>query len=111
MAFVEHPGCLWRVVETTARLEGVFGMKAGESWREIICDVILRDEDTGELGYRSIPEHLSPYLYSCPLHFFDMVPERSPRWRKVVRDCHEEHQQREQKNAQQRISKEACFAA
>jgi hypothetical protein len=90
IAHEETPGALWRVVVTTARQNGWFGLKAGQSQRTIVCDMIRRNEDTGELGYCQYAEFESPPLYSCPLHFFDMVPEaRNPRWRKVVRDNHE----------------------
>jgi hypothetical protein len=71
-------------------MDGSFGLKAGESLRTIECDLIRRDEDTGELGFYTVPEIESPPLYSCPLHFLDMVPvERSPLWRHSVRDYHE----------------------
>ncbi|MCL1861898.1 MAG: hypothetical protein FWG52_10295 [Proteobacteria bacterium] len=91
IAYVKTYGTLWRVVETTARVDGALaGMKAGQSYRIIICDEIRRDEDTGELGYRSVPEFESPSSYSCPLHFLDMVPDvLNPLWRNRVRAFHE----------------------
>lgn len=89
IAHVEEAAALWRVVETTARMDGSFGLKAGESLRTIECDLIRRDEDSGELGFYTIPELESPPFHSCPLHFLDMVPEgRSPQWRQSVRDYH-----------------------
>lgn len=96
IAYVEHPGALWRVVDTTARIDGPLGLKAGETRREIFCDVIRRDEDTGELGVRSIPESEKPYDYSCPLHFFELAPVvYSPEWREFVRGCHADAGKRE----------------
>jgi len=90
IAVVETPGALWRVVSTFIRVNGFFvGKKAGESVLTIVCDLIRRDEDTGELYYRSMTESESPTSQSCPLHFLDMVPEtRSARWRQFVRQYH-----------------------
>ncbi|MCL2590589.1 MAG: hypothetical protein FWD67_06850 [Betaproteobacteria bacterium] len=75
IAHVETPTALWRVVVTTARQGCWLGLRPGESRRTIVCDEIRRNEDTGELGFRSFSESEEPPLYSCPLHFFDMVPE------------------------------------
>jgi len=91
VAYVDTPGTLWRVVKTTARQDGVFGLKAGESRRSIVCDEIRRDEDTGELIHRAVPESESPEDLSCPLHFLGMAPvAASPSWRKAVRKFHAE---------------------
>jgi len=90
IAWVEHPGGLWRVVETYARQDIYKGLKAGETRREIVCDIIRRNEDSGGLGVRSIPESEKPTHYSCPLHFLDMTPVYSFEWRASVRRFYEE---------------------
>jgi len=89
VAHVDTPSTLWRVVETTARQDGIFGLNAGQAKRTIVCDLIRRNEDTGELSLLTIPEHESPSDLSCPLHFFYMVPDAaSPSWRQAVRVFH-----------------------
>ncbi|MCL1861735.1 MAG: hypothetical protein FWG52_09425 [Proteobacteria bacterium] len=107
VAYVDTPGTLWRVVKTTARQDGVFGLKAGESRRTIACDLIRRNPDTGELSHCPVPESESPKDLSCPLHFFDMAPvAASPSWRKAVRRFHAE-----QKRALKAFLKTAATAA
>lgn len=79
-----QPKLLWKVVRRTARYDGVFGLKAGESKCHIVCEVLERNGN--EWGHLELTEDWQPTYYTCPLHFLDMTPTISPEWRARVHE-------------------------
>ena len=78
---------LWSLVLVNAKVDGVAGLKAGESTYLIRCD-LLEGSHNG-WGYKGLDESMHPYYYSCPLEYLEIAPDVSPGWRKRVREHHQ----------------------
>ena len=78
---------LWSLVLVNAKVDGVAGLKAGESTYLIRCD-LLEGSHNG-WGYKGRDESMHPYYYSCPLEYLEIAPDVSPGWRKRVREHHQ----------------------
>lgn len=81
---------LWSLVRVTARdtanPEALHNLQPGESRVYIRCDLL---EVSGEgWGFKALDETVSPFYWSCPLHYLDLAPEQSPDWRAGVRKFH-----------------------
>ena len=51
----------------------------------ILCCLL---QGGGEWGYKDMTESMGPYYYTCPVAYFDLVPEANKNWRAKVREHH-----------------------
>ena len=79
---------LWSLVHLTAKVDGVAGLKAGESTYYIRCDLLERGPRGW--GFKGLDESMHPYFYGCPLEYLRVAPEMSPAWRQKVRAYHDQ---------------------
>ena len=96
LAFQVVGAVLWTVQEAR-RLDNNW-QPYGEPVRFIGCYLLagsIKRTPGCSAGYKAMEEEMGPYYYTCPLHFFDMVPEPDSEiarnWRRQVREWHAEH--------------------
>lgn len=73
---------LWTVWEVTLKTRN-------ETKRYIGCDLLMRQSDSGDWGYKDLDEGSHPLYWTCPLSYLEMVPVICPEWREGVRAYHE----------------------
>lgn len=54
--------------------------------KEIVCYRLSKDRQSGQWGWKEIPEGFYPFYYDCPLKFLDLAPTTYLVWREKVRE-------------------------
>jgi hypothetical protein len=85
-----YRGILWAVFEVARKNDELVVV---ETMRFIACFILQYAKEYDSWGYKDMEESMGPYYYSCPLKYFDMVPETNegvqPKWREAVRQHHQ----------------------
>lgn len=90
---------LWAVWERRFTRED---KEVGLTERWITCD-LLRYQSNSGWGYKDMDESVSPYYFTCPLKYLDLVPldqfGGNAEWRECVRSHHVRQQRRRKRQA------------
>ena len=98
----------WSVLEATQDLNvGRGDDKLPVGYRWVTCDLMQRDRETGNWGYKPMDESAGPFYVSCPLKLIRLADAAGPaqgrhaaEWREKVRAHHGEKAAKKQADAE-----------